>query len=144
MEVKIVRLRPDAVLPLYQTRGAAAMDIAAALDEPVTLAPGERTVIPTGFAIELPSGYEAQIRARSGLSLKHGITLANAVGTIDADYRGEVGVVLANISPEPFVIEPGMRIAQMVVARYEQVNWQEVEALTDTERGAGGYGSTKH
>lgn len=144
MEVKIVRLRPDAVLPSYQTRGAAAMDIAAALDEPVTLAPGERTVIPTGFAIELPSGYEAQIRARSGLSLKHGITLANAVGTIDADYRGEVGVVLANISPEPFVIEPGMRIAQMVVARYEQVNWQEVEALTDTERGAGGYGSTKH
>jgi dUTP pyrophosphatase len=144
MEVKIVRLRPDATLPSYQTSGAAAMDIAAALDEPVTLAPGERTVIPTGFAIELPVGYEAQVRARSGLSLKHGITLANGIGTIDADYRGEVGVILANMSSEPFVVEPGMRIAQMVVARYEQIAWQEVKVLTDTERGAGGYGSTKH
>lgn len=144
MKVAIKRLRPDAVLPAYQTSGAAAMDLSAALDIEVTIAPGERLVVPTGLAIEIPEGYEAQVRARSGLSLKHGITLANGVGTIDADYRGEVGVILANISSEPYVITPGMRIAQMVFARYEAVEWLESDELTKTDRGDGGYGSTAH
>lgn len=144
MNVKIKRLREGIPLPAYQTSGSAAMDIAAAIDEPIVLRPLERYAIPTGFALQLPEGYEAQIRARSGLSLKHGITLANGIGTIDADYRGEVGVILVNISQEPFAVEPGMRIAQMVVAPYEQVTWEQTEDLTDTKRGAGGYGSTAH
>jgi dUTP pyrophosphatase len=144
MNVKIKRLRDNAQLPAYQTSGSAAMDIAAAIDQPIVLRPLERYAIPTGFALELPEGYEAQVRARSGLSLKHGITLANGIGTIDADYRGEVGVILINISQEPFAIEPGMRIAQMVSAPYEQVTCEQAEALTETDRGAGGYGSTAH
>lgn len=118
------------------------MDIAACIDEPVTIAPHERAIIPTGFAIALPAGYEAQIRARSGMAAKHGIMPANGVGTIDADYRGEVGVILLNTSKEPFMVEPGMRIAQMIVQRYETVQWQEVEVLDETQRGATGYGST--
>ena len=118
------------------------MDIAACIDHPMTIGPHERAIIPTGFAIALPAGYEAQIRARSGMAAKHGIMPANGVGTIDADYRGEVGVILLNTSKEPFTVEPGMRIAQMIVQRYETVQWQEVEVLDETQRGATGYGST--
>lgn len=120
------------------------MDLHACIEAPVTLGSLERTVIPTGLAISLPHGYEAQIRARSGLSLKRGITPANGIGTIDADYRGEVGVILVNLSNEPFEITPDMRIAQMVIARYETAEWDEVEQLDATERGEGGYGSTGH
>lgn len=142
MNVVIKRLKSTAVLPEYQTTGSAAADVAACLDEPITLAAGERRIIPTGFAIMLSPGYEAQLRARSGLSSKHGIALANGVGTIDSDYRGEVGVILINLGHEDFVVEPGMRIAQMVIARYEQVDWDETVELDETERGDGGYGSS--
>ena len=144
MKIQVTKLKQNAVLPEYQTSGSAAMDLHACLDEPVTLVSLERKVIPTGFALSLPDGYEAQIRARSGLSLKHGITPANGIGTIDADYRGEVGVILVNLSNEPFEITPGMRVAQMVVARYEKAEWEEVAELDETERGEGGYGSTGH
>ncbi len=140
----IKKLKDSAILPEYQTAQAAGMDLHACLDEPVTLAPMERRMIPTGIAVALPVGYEAQIRARSGLSIKHGITMVNGIGTVDADYRGEVGVLMINLSTEPFVVEPGMRIAQMIVARYEQVTWQERDVLDNTERGEGGFGSTKH
>ena len=136
MHIKIKRLRTGAVLPEYQTEGAAAMDVSACLDT------FERVVIPTGIAIELPVGYEAQLRARSGLSLKHGICLANGIGTIDSDYRGEVGVILINLGNESFIIEQGMRIAQMVVSRHEKVKWNEIDSLSDTIRGENGYGST--
>jgi dUTP pyrophosphatase len=131
-------------LPAYATAHAAGMDLRAAVaeDAPVTLAPGARALVPTGLSIALPEGYEAQVRPRSGLALKHGITCLNSPGTIDADYRGEVGVILANLGQEPFVIRRGERIAQMVVARYERVVWAETEALDGTERGAGGFGST--
>lgn len=142
MKVQFHRLHKNAVTPEYQTAGAAAMDVVACIDEPITIAPHERAIIPTGFAMALPIGYEAQIRARSGLAAKHGIMPANGVGTIDADYRGEVGVIVLNTSNESFTVEPGMRIAQMVVQQYETVQWQEVETLDETERGAGGYGST--
>lgn len=142
MDVQITRLHPGAVLPSYQTDGAAGMDLHARLDGPVTLAPGERQLIPTGLAVALPIGYEAQVRARSGLSIKHGITMVNGVGTIDADYRGEVGALVVNLGQEPFVIEPGLRIAQLVVARYERVRWQLADELDETVRGTGGFGST--
>ncbi len=142
VEIKVVRLHEDTQLPQYQTNGSAGMDLHARLDSPLTLGPLERAVVPTGIAIALPEGYEAQIRARSGLSSKHGITMVNGVGTIDSDYRGEVGALVINLSSESFVIEPGMRIAQMIFARYEQVMWGEVAMLDDTERGAGGFGST--
>jgi len=118
------------------------MDLKANIDEPVTLGPLERAMIPTGLFIALPDGTEAQVRPRSGLAAKHGISVLNAPGTIDADYRGEVKVILVNLSNEPFVVNPGERIAQMVVARYEMVEWEEVESLDETERGAGGFGST--
>ena len=118
------------------------MDLYAAIDKEITLKPLERVLVPTGIKIEIPVEYEAQIRARSGLSVKHGITLINAVGTVDADYRGEVGVILVNLSNEDFVIEDGERIAQMVIARHEQVEWEAVEVLGETERGAGGFGHT--
>lgn len=144
MNIKITKLHKDAILPEYQTSGAAGADFHACLDEPVTLRPMERRMIPTGVAMEIPEGYEVQIRARSGMSIKHGITMINGVGTIDSDYRGEFGVLLINLGEEPFTIEPGMRIAQMVVARYEQVQWQEVGSINETERGRGGYGSTGH
>jgi dUTP pyrophosphatase len=144
MEVYIKRIHQNAVLPEYQTVGSAAADVSACVTEPVVLQPGERRIIPTGFAMMLPLGYEAQIRARSGLSAKHGICMANGVGTIDADYRGEVGVILINLGNEAFTVEPGMRIAQMAVVRCEQAAWHEVEQLDETERGAGGYGSTGH
>ena len=144
MKIKFQKLREQAVLPTYQTVQAAAMDIAACLDQPVEIAPHERLIIPTGFAIALPPGFEAQIRARSGMAVKHGIMPANGVGTIDADYRGEVGVILLNTSNEAFTVGPGMRIAQLLVQRYETVEWDEVDELDETPRGKGGYGSTGH
>lgn len=142
MNIDIVKLNPAAILPQYQTAGAAGADIHACLDAPKTLQPMERTIIPTGLAMAIPDGYEVQIRARSGLSIKHGITMVNGIGTIDADYRGEVGVLVINLGQEAFTIEPNMRIAQMVVARYETAEWREVTSLDETERGTGGYGSS--
>ena len=129
-------------LPAYATIQSAGMDLRANLDEPVTLHPMERRLIPTGLHIALPEGYEAQVRPRSGLALKHGLTVLNTPGTIDADYRGEIGVVLINLSQQDFVVNDGERIAQMVIARYEQGERVEVEALDETERGEGGYGHT--
>ena len=142
MNIQITRVHRDALLPQYQTAGAAGADVYACLDEPVTLQPMERRLIPTGLAVAIPRGYEAQIRARSGLSIKHGITMVNGVGTIDADYRGEFGVLVINLGQEAFTIEHGMRIAQMVIARHERAEWIEVDKLDETERGEGGYGST--
>jgi dUTP pyrophosphatase len=139
MNIQIKKLKNEAILPEYQTALAAGMDLHACLDKPVTLAPMERKMVPTGLAIALPVGYEAQIRARSGMSIKHGITMVNGVGTIDADYRGEIGVLVINVSQELFTIEPGMRIAQMVIAKYETA-----DELDETARGAGGFGSTQH
>ena len=131
-------------LPAYETTGSAGMDLRAAVpdDQPLTLAPGQRVLVPTGLKIALPLGYEAQVRARSGLALKHGIICPNAPGTIDSDYRGECGVILANIGAEPFVIRRGERIAQLVIAKHERADWVEVEELDETARGAGGFGST--
>ncbi|MBO5044078.1 MAG: dUTP diphosphatase [Alistipes sp.] len=141
MKVKIVNHSKHA-LPEYQTPLSAGLDIRANLDESVTLRPLERAMIPTGLFVELPEGCEMQIRPRSGLAAKHGITVLNSPGTIDADYRGEIKVILVNLSNEPFTIESGERIAQMIVARYEQIEWLPVEELGATERGAGGFGST--
>ena len=131
-------------LPAYETSGSAGMDLRAAVadDQPLVLEPGGRVLVPTGFCIALQSGFEAQVRARSGLALKHGIICPNAPGTVDSDYRGEVGVILANIGSEPFVIRRGERIAQLVIARHERAEWVEVEALDVTARGSGGFGST--
>jgi len=129
-------------LPKYETTGSAGMDLRANLDVPVTLQPLSRALIPTGLFIELPQGYEAQIRARSGLALKRGLTMLNSPGTIDSDYRGEIKCIVVNLSEEPQTIEPGDRIAQMIIARYEQIAWQEVENLEETDRNAGGFGST--
>lgn len=129
-------------LPAYATPLSAGMDLHAALASPITLAPLQRALVPTGLSIELPEGTEAQIRPRSGLAFKHGLTVLNSPGTIDADYRGEIKVLLVNLSDTPFEIQPGERIAQMVVARYERVEWQEVEVLNSTQRGAGGFGHT--
>ena len=129
-------------VPAYATELSAGMDLKANITEPVTIASLERAMIPTGIYIELPEGYEAQIRPRSGLAAKFGVTVANAPGTVDADYRGEVKVILVNLSKDPFVINPGERIAQMVIAKYEKIEWEEVEELGDTERGDGGFGST--
>lgn len=142
MNIKVTRLNAQAILPEHQTAGAAAADIHACLDGPVTLRPMERAIIPTGLAMAIPHGYEVQIRARSGLSIKHGITMVNGVGTIDADYRGEVGVLVINLGQDSFTVEPNMRIAQMVLSRYEQLSWQVVDELDETARGKGGYGST--
>lgn len=127
-------------LPAYATEMSAGMDLRANLSEPIVLKPLERCLVPTGLYVALPKGTEAQVRPRSGLALKKGITVLNAPGTIDADYRGEIGVILVNLSGEPFVIEDGERIAQMVVARYEQAEWQSVETLEQTMRGEGGFG----
>lgn len=140
--VKIKKLNDKAILPSYQTLQAAGMDLHACLDEPVTLNPMKRFKVPTGLAIELPDGYELQIRARSSLGANYGITMANGVGTIDSDYRGEFSVVLINLGEEPFIIEPGMRIAQAIVSKHEHVIWDEVDDLQETERGIGGFGST--
>lgn len=141
MEVKIIN-RSHHPLPQYETSQSAGMDLRANLDAPVTLQPMERRLVPTGLFIALPKGYEAQVRPRSGLAIKHGITVLNAPGTIDADYRGEVCVILVNLSQSPFNINDGERIAQMVVARHEQAQWQPVDELDATERGAGGFGHT--
>ena len=129
-------------MPTASTPQAAGMDVRASLAEPVVLAPLERRLIPTGLYIELPEGYECQIRPRSGLALKSGITVLNTPGTIDADYRGEIGVILINLSAEPFTVNPGERICQMVVARHGFVDWEAVETLTESERGCGGFGHT--
>lgn len=129
-------------LPAYATELSAGMDIRANLTEPVTLQPMQRCLIPTGLYMALPKGFEAQIRPRSGLAIKKGITVLNSPGTIDADYRGEIGVILVNLSDEAFVVEDGERIAQMVIARHEQIDWSEVSVLDETERGAGGFGHT--
>ena len=141
MKVRIVNRSRNA-LPLYQTPLSAGMDVRADLEQSVTLAPLGRAMIPTGLYVELPEGYEMQVRPRSGLAAKHGITVLNSRGTIDADYRGEIRIILVNLSGEAFTIEPGERIAQLVVARHEQVEWEPVEELGTTERGAGGFGST--
>ena len=127
-------------LPAYATGLSAGMDLRANITEPIVLKPLQRCLVPTGLSIALPEGYEAQVRPRSGLALKKGITVLNSPGTIDADYRGEIGVILVNLSDADFVIEDGERIAQMVVARYEQVEWEAVETLSETERGEGGFG----
>jgi len=132
----------DLDLPHYATEHAAGMDLMAAVDAPVTLKVGERAIIPTGLSIALPVGYEAQVRPRSGLAAKHGVTVANAPGTIDADYRGEVGVILINLGQEDFVIERAMRIAQMVVAPVTTIAWEKTDTLPETARGSGGFGST--
>jgi dUTP pyrophosphatase len=129
-------------LPQHETKHAAAVDVRANIDDPVTLKPLERALVPTGLYFALPPGYEAQIRPRSGLAVKHGISLVNAPGTIDADYRGELGIILINLSNEPYIVQDGDRIAQMVIAKHETVEWQEVEILDTTERHTDGYGST--
>lgn len=129
-------------LPTYATVSSAGLDLKAVLDEPIVLGPLERKIIGTGLKIALPEGYEAQVRPRSGLAAKHGISVLNAPGTIDADYRGEIGVILVNLSNEKFTIQPGERIAQLVVAQYTQVSWQPTTSLEETDRGEGGFGST--
>jgi len=141
MDVKIIN-KSHHQLPAYETIQSAGMDLRANLEEPITLQPMQRCLIPTGLFMALPAGYEAQVRPRSGLAIKKGITVLNSPGTIDADYRGEVCVILINLSQEPFVINDGERIAQMVIAKYEQVTWNQVEVLDETERGAGGFGHT--
>lgn len=141
LEVKVVNHSKHA-LPQYQTSLSAGLDLRANLDAPITLKPLERTLVPTGLFLSLPQGYEAQIRPRSGLAFKHGLTCLNTPGTIDADYRGEIKVLLVNLSNEDFVINDGERIAQMVVARHETIEWKPAETLDETERGAGGFGHT--
>ncbi|MFT8674296.1 MAG: dUTP diphosphatase [Acetobacter sp.] len=132
----------DLPLPSYATQGAAGMDLLAAIDAPLVLEPGARALVPTGLRIALPAGYELQVRPRSGLALKHGIVLPNAPGTIDEDYRGELGIIIMNAGAEPFVIERGMRVAQGVLAPVFRATWEECDTLDDTARGAGGFGST--
>lgn len=140
--LKIQRLPHNVNVPEYKTEGAAGMDLCAAIAEPIVLKPLERKLIPTGLKIELEHGYEAQIRPRSGLSIKHGISLINCVGTVDEDYRGEVCIPLVNLSTQSYVIQPGERVAQMIIAKYEQAKIEVVTELTDTVRGEGGFGST--
>ena len=132
----------DLPLPEYATAMSAGMDLRAAIAKPLEIAPGGRALVPTGIAIALPAGYEAQVRPRSGLALKHGVTVLNAPGTVDADYRGEISVLLVNFGDASFTVTRGMRIAQMIVAAFERVSWEAVEALPESARGAGGYGST--
>ena len=141
MEIKIINRSPYP-LPSYATALSAGVDLKAFLEEPLTMAPLQRAMVPTGLYIALPEGYEAQVRPRSGLAAKHGITVLNTPGTIDADYRGEIQVILVNLSDQPFEIQPGERIAQMVIARHERAEWIETEELDETGRGAGGFGST--
>lgn len=141
MEIKIVNNSTNE-LPFYATVGSAGMDLKANLESPVILAPMERKLISTGIKIQLPQGYEAQVRPRSGLALKHGISVLNSPGTVDSDYRGDIGVILINLSNTPFEIVPGERIAQLVIAKHEQITWIPVEALDESDRGEGGFGST--
>lgn len=141
--VRVTRVRPSPYpLPLYQSAGASGMDLHADITEPIALASLERRLIPTGIVMEIPSGFEAQVRPRSGLALKHGITCLNAPGTIDADYRGEVCVLLANLSAVEFIVRPGERIAQLVIAPVARIRWDEAQGLSETARGTGGFGST--
>ncbi len=140
--VKVLALKAGASLPAYQTAGSAGADLKALLDEPVVIEPGNRALIPTGIALELPVGYEAQIRPRSGLAIKHGISLVNTPGTVDSDYRGEIGVILVNLSNEPFTIVDGERVCQMVVTRYTRVDWEPTDSIDQTERGDGAFGHT--
>ena len=139
MKIKIIN-KSKHPLPQYATPLSAGLDLRANLDTPITLQPLQRCLVPTGLFMALPAGYEAQVRPRSGLAIKKGITVLNTPGTIDADYRGEICVILVNLSAEPFIIEDGERIAQMVIARHEQAEWEETDSLDDTERGAGGFG----
>ena len=139
MQIKIIN-KSDYALPSYETKGSAGLDLRANIGKPIVLQPLDRALIPTGLFMELPVGYEAQIRPRSGLALKKGITVLNSPGTVDSDYRGEVGVILINLSSVDFTINPGDRIAQMVIAKHEQAEWVEVDGLSSTERGEGGYG----
>jgi dUTP pyrophosphatase len=141
MKVQIINKSKHAT-PAYETEGAAGMDLRANIEESITLKPLERTIVKTGLFISLPIGFEAQVRPRSGLAAKNGITVLNAPGTVDADYRGEIGVILVNLSNEEFVINDGERIAQLIIAKHERVNWQEVTILSETERGSDGFGST--
>lgn len=141
MQIQITNKSKHA-LPSYETDASAGMDLRANIDESITLKPLERTIVKTGLFIALPVGFEAQVRPRSGLAAKNGITVLNAPGTVDADYRGEIGVILVNLSNENFVINDGERIAQLVIAKHERANWEEVEVLSKTKRGAGGFGST--
>ena len=142
LRLRVKRLREDATVPTYATERAAGLDLSAALDGPMTIAAGGRAAVPTGLAIELPSGTEGQVRPRSGIALRHGVTVLNAPGTIDEDYRGEVCVLLVNLGDEAFVVEPGDRIAQLVVAPIARVGCDLIEVLDETARGAGGFGST--
>ena len=142
VQIEIQRLRPDAVLPRYMTEFSAGMDLHAALAEPLLLAPGARALVPTGLALAIPPGFEGQVRPRSGLALRHGVTLVNAPGTIDADYRGELAVIVINHGQDAFAIAPGERIAQLVVAPVRRAELQLVEGLAATQRGAGGFGHT--
>ncbi len=142
LSIKIKKLNPKAILPTYQTEHSAGMDLYACIDEPVIIKPLQRVIVPTGLSIELPFGYESRIHARSGLAYRDGICMANGTGIIDADYRGEYGILLYNISDKDFKVENGARIAQLVVSKYEHVVWQEVENLSETGRGTGGFGST--
>ncbi|MGE0450905.1 MAG: dUTP diphosphatase [Vicinamibacterales bacterium] len=142
LNIAIRRLSPDAILPTYATAGAAGMDLAAAIPAALTLPPGEHAMVPCGFAMAVPPGFEAQVRPRSGLAAKHGVTVLNAPGTIDSDYRGEVRVVLVNHGREAFTVTPGMRIAQLIVAPVERVVWNETDTLPDTARAEGGFGHT--
>ena len=139
VEVRIIN-KSNNQLPKYETKQSAGMDLRANIEETIILKPMERKLIPTGLHIALPDGYEAQVRPRSGLAIKYGITCLNTPGTVDADYRGDIGVILINLSTEDFAINPGDRIAQMVISKYEQVEWKLVETLDDTERGSGGFG----
>lgn len=141
MQVKIINQSSNP-LPEYKTKGSSGLDLLANLDESMTLKPMERKLVPTGLFLEIPYGFEGQVRARSGLSIKHGLTLVNAVGTIDSDYRGELKVPMINLGEEPFTINHGDRIAQLVIAKYETITWQEAEIIEDTDRGEGGFGST--
>ena len=141
MKIKIIN-KSNHDLPQYETEASAGLDLRASLSEPRTLKPLERSVVGTGLYIELPIGYEAQVRPRSGLAAKKGITVLNAPGTIDADYRGEIGVILVNLSHHDFVIQNGERIAQLVIAKHDRAEWEQVETLTETKRGEGGFGST--
>ena len=142
LSVKIKKIRSSAILPEYQTAGAAGMDLHACIDQPVTLKPMQRFMVPTGIAVELPLGYELQIRGRSSFGAKFGVTMANGVGTIDADYRGEISAVLINLGADDYMTKPDMRVAQAIVAKHEHVIWSEVAELGETDRGAGGFGST--
>ena len=141
MKINIIN-KSSNVLPHYETIASAGMDLRAHLENDIVLSPMERVIIPTGLFMELPVGYEAQVRPRSGLAAKHGLTVLNSPGTVDADYRGEIGVILVNLSNTAFTIKNGERIAQMVIAKHDRAEWEEVQSLSDTSRGAGGFGST--